>query len=63
MMDIETQMRQQFFTEQNILLRKRIRELDLQVAGYNRKDQEKPSTLCVFLVLGAPGSGKSSLLQ
>jgi hypothetical protein len=39
MMDIEAQLRQQFFTEQNILLRKRIRELDLQLAGYNLKEQ------------------------
>jgi hypothetical protein len=38
MMDSEAQMRQQFFTEQNILLRKRIRELDLQLSGYKTKD-------------------------
>ena len=62
-MDLNAKYRQQFYQEQNIQLRKQIREVDLLLAQSYKKEEESNSNSCVFLVLGCPSSGKTSLLQ
>lgn len=62
-MDLHAKYRQQFYQEQNIQLRKQVREIDLLLAQSNKKEEEGNSHSCVFLVLGPAGSGKTSLLQ
>lgn len=62
-MDLHAKYRQQFYQEQNIQLRKQVREIDLLLAQSTKKEEEVNTHSCAFLVLGPAGSGKTSLLQ
>ena len=60
-MDGNDQQQMQFYHEQNLQLRRVLRELDMRLAT-SKPGEEVPS-VCSFIVLGPKGGGKSSLLR